>query len=323
MFCFLSDNTDPFFNIASEEFLLKNYEEDIVLLYINEPCVIVGKHQNTLAEINYRYVTENQIKVIRRISGGGTVYHDNGNLNFTFITSGQQGNLVNFKRYTQPIVDSLNRAGINAQLENKNNLYVDGIKISGNAEHIYKNRVLHHGTLLFSVNLQALSEALRFTQGKYIDKAVKSISSNLANIGSLSGKIQDIVDLQKNLIDYIKNEAVDFQLITFKDYELCKIASLIKEKYSTWDWNFGYSPDYEFHNKVQIKNIHLEIKLFVAKGIIEDSEIKIDGQLNEKLSKLLRKTRHEKNEIVKILNQSNSGIEFSEEEINNLIWEFF
>jgi len=168
-------HTDPWFNIAAEEYFLKNFQEDIFMLWQNEASIIVGKHQNTLAEINYPYVKENGIPVIRRISGGGTVFHDLGNLNFTFIQNGEKGKLVDFRKFTDPILAVLNKMGVPAVFEGKNDLRVDGLKISGNAEHVFKNRVLHHGTLLFSSVLNDLGKALKVKTDRFTDKAVKSI----------------------------------------------------------------------------------------------------------------------------------------------------
>ena len=153
-------NTDPWFNLATEEFVLKNFDEDTFMLWRNAPSIIVGKHQNTLAEINLDYVKKNNIKVVRRLSGGGAVFHDLGNINFTFIKTGENGNLIDFKKYTEPILEVLLKMGINARFEGRNDLTIEGKKFSGNAEHIWKNRVLHHGTLLFSSHMANLSEAL-------------------------------------------------------------------------------------------------------------------------------------------------------------------
>ncbi|HRC66441.1 MAG TPA: lipoate--protein ligase family protein, partial [Bacteroidales bacterium] len=148
MFCINNQNTNPYFNLASEEYLLKNYEEDVFMLWRNEPSIIIGKHQNALAEINIEYVKENHIKVVRRITGGGAVFHDLGNLNFTFISNSPNSKpVMNFKKYTQPIVDVLVNLGVDARFEGRNDIVIDGKKISGNAECVYKNRFLHHGTI--------------------------------------------------------------------------------------------------------------------------------------------------------------------------------
>ena len=150
MLCIISPYTSPYFNLAAEEYLLKCFQEDVFLLYRNIPSIVVGKHQNTLAEINLPFVQEQDILVARRISGGGTVFHDLGNLNFAFFTTGKEGDLVNYKRATMPIIEALGKMGLEAKLGQRNELLLKKLKISGTASHVWKKRVLHHGTLLFS-----------------------------------------------------------------------------------------------------------------------------------------------------------------------------
>jgi lipoate-protein ligase A len=156
MFCIITESDDPSFNLAVEELLLKNRNNEYLILGINKPSVIIGKHQSAHREINTRFVTENNIPVIRRISGGGTVFHDKGNLNFTFIRQSEAGKQIDFRKYTKPVIDFLYSLGVEAKFEGKNDLKTDGLKISGNAEHVHRNRVLHHGTLLFSTSLEII-----------------------------------------------------------------------------------------------------------------------------------------------------------------------
>ena len=185
MICINPDTTDPFFNLAIEELLLKSYNEEYLLLYVNSPSVIIGKHQSGHREVNTRFVYENQIPVIRRISGGGTVFHDSGNLNFCFILRSEQGKQVDFRKYTQPVIDFLASIGVNASFEAKNDLKVDGLKISGNAEHIHGDRVLHHGTLLFSTSLDMLRKSIRKDPSNYISRAVVSNPSPVTNLNGI------------------------------------------------------------------------------------------------------------------------------------------
>ena len=182
MLCIKDSHTDPYFNIAADEYALKYLEDDCFMLWRNEPSIIVGKHQNTLAEINVDYVMKNNIKVVRRISGGGAVFHDLGNLNFTFVKNAGEDAQGDFRKFTQPILDVLQSMGINAKFEGRNDLTIDGKKFSGNAESIWKNRVLHHGTLLFSAVMTDLSAALKVNPLKFQDKAVKSVRSRVTNI---------------------------------------------------------------------------------------------------------------------------------------------
>lgn len=292
--------TDPYFNIASEEYLLKNFSENIFLLYTNSPSIIVGKHQNTMAEINHEFVAKKRIPVIRRLSGGGTVYHDFGNINYTFITNGSEGNLVDFKKHTQPIVDVLKSLGIDARIGGKNDIRVGDRKISGNAEHIYKNRVLHHGTLLFNSNLDELNESIKVNLDAYTDKAVKSIRSHVANIAEYLNKDISIEQFKAMLILHIKTlfpNAFDYQ---FTPSNIDSINELIATKFSTWEWNFGYSPSYVLNRQLSIKNEFWNIEINVERGIIIKVAIKGNSSISksiEELEKLIVGCIHEKKEM--------------------------
>jgi lipoate---protein ligase len=270
MLCIVNESTNAYFNIASEEYLLKNMEEDCFMLYINEPSIIAGKHQNTIAEINYPFVKEHNIKVVRRLSGGGSVFHDLGNLNFTFIVNGKEGNLIDFRKYTLPIIEILAKLGIEAKFEGRNDLTIDGKKFSGNAEHIWKNRILHHGTLLFSSVMSSLTEALNVNPAKFQDKAVKSIRSRVTNISDHLSAPITVMEFRKMVLDHIVSTNANAQLYKFTDKDTASIQQLTDEKYSTWEWNFGYSPDYNFHKELKTNGGFLEVYLDVNKGFIKN-----------------------------------------------------
>lgn len=304
-------NTNPYFNIAAEEYLLKEFGEDIFMLYINEPSIVAGKHQNMMAEVNYRFVTENNIPVIRRISGGGTVYHDLGNLNFLFISNSKAGNQIDFKRYTQPIIDVLLDLGIDAKLEGKNDIRVGGIKISGNAEHVFKNRVLHHGTLLVSSDLNNLSQALKVQEGKYTDNAVKSIRSKVTNLNAIDARIQ-IKPLKELIFKKVREScSQNFDNYELSDTDKTKIEALVTEKYQTWEWNFGYSPKYSFKNSFENYSIYLEVE----EEEIKKAELIIKGESSETLNEKLKGVKHIFKEVHTFLkNNSISGLSS---------WDFF
>ena len=190
MFLINLETHDPFFNLALEEVLLKSRQEDYLILYINDPSVIIGKHQAAHREVNTKFITENKIPVIRRISGGGTVFHDRGNLNFTFIRQSEEGKQIDFRKYTKPVIDFLVSLGIDARFEGKNDIKVDGLKISGNAEHVYRNRVLHHGTLLFSSSIHMLKNSIRSDKSCYTTRAVDSNPASVMNLNEKIDKIQ-------------------------------------------------------------------------------------------------------------------------------------
>ncbi len=150
MLCIYLKNTNPYFCLAAEEYFLKNFDDDIFMLWQSDDTIVVGKHQNALGEINYRFVRKNNITVARRISGGGTVFHDSGNVNFSFIKNVKSSAEISFKQFTEPVVNTLAKLDIIATTSGRNDLLIEGKKISGNAEHIFKKRVLHHGTLLYN-----------------------------------------------------------------------------------------------------------------------------------------------------------------------------
>jgi lipoate-protein ligase A len=269
-------NTDPYFNLATEEYVLKNFDKDVFMLWRNAPSIIVGKHQNTLAEINVEYVKQNNIPVVRRLSGGGAVFHDLGNLNFTFIRNGTSENLIDFRRYTEPILEVLLKMGIAAKFEGRNDLTIDGRKFSGNAEHIWKNRVLHHGTLLFSAHMPNLAQALTADPLKFQDKAVKSVRSRVTNISEHLKEPMDVQQFESMIEEHIITMYPDARLVELSKEDHEKIHNLVRDKYMTWEWNFGYSPNYNFRKIVRTeKSGTIEFDLDVHNGTIQ--HIKIFG----------------------------------------------
>lgn len=282
MFCIHLKNTDPFFCLAAEEYLLKNFAEDIFMLWKSNDTVVVGKHQNALAEINYPFVRENNIKVARRISGGGAVFHDAGNVNFAYMKNVSSPAEISFKQFTAPVVDALAHLKVTATTSGRNDLLIEGLKVSGNAEHVYKNRVLHHGTLLYNSNLESLGQAIKVAPGKYASKAVQSNRSPVANILPFLKKEMSIEAFMQFLLDFqlTKNKARFYEL-TEADKE--NIQRLTEEKFKMWEWNFGYSPKYSFQNQLEIDGMELLIRLKVVKGII--SEVEVGGSyFSEKVS---------------------------------------
>jgi len=274
MLCIHLKNTDPYFCLATEEYLMKNFQEDVFILWQSEKAVVVGKHQNLLGEINYPFVRENNIALCRRISGGGTVFHDTGNVNFTFIKNVKSPAEISFKMFTAPVVDALAKLGITATTSGRNDLLIDGLKISGNAEHVFKNRVLHHGTLLFNSDLKNLGQAIKVAPGKYESKAVQSNRSPVANISQFL-KIPMTTGEFIQFLLAVQLENLENSLYYLNENNLLAIEKLSAEKFKTWEWNFGYSPKYTFKNEVEIEGKLLKIEMQVEKGKI--SELKIGG----------------------------------------------
>jgi len=275
MFCIISPYSNPYFNLASEEYLLKSFQEDVFLLYRNIPSIVVGKHQNTLAEINLPFVQEREILVARRISGGGTVFHDQGNLNFAFFTSGKEGDLVNYKRATRPIIEALKEMGLDVRLGKRNELLLDGLKISGTASHVFKKRVLNHGTLLFSSEMENMSEALNTTKERFTDRAVKSVRSKVTNISDHLTTHMDMEMFQERIMGHFLQWNKSAKTYRFSETDIREITALRDSKFSTWEWNFGYSPKYQFSKSISFSTGRIDLHMNVEKGVIR--ELKIEG----------------------------------------------
>ena len=316
-------NTDPYFNLATEEYVLKEIRDDSFMLWRNAPSIIVGKHQNTLAEINLDYVKKNGIAVVRRLSGGGAVFHDLGNINFTFIKTGEDDNLIDFRKYTEPILEVLVKLGIDARFEGRNDLTIEGKKFSGNAEHIWKNRVLHHGTLLFSSHMPDLSRALNADPVKFRDKAVKSVRSRVTNISGHLKVPMDVMQFAELIQDHMVKKYPDANFYDLTDEDHEKISDLVRTKYGTWEWNFGHSPKYNFTKILRTENSGtIEFNLDVKEGII--GGIRIFGDYfnkynTEDIESALTGIAHEESAIRKALARFNIGDYFNNLTIDEFI----
>ena len=326
MLCIHHHSTDPYSNIATDEYIFKNINEDCFMLWQNDNAIIVGKHQNTLAEINIDYVKEHDIKVVRRLSGGGAVYHDMGNLNYSFTKTGENTEMVDFKKYILPILEVLQGLGVDARFEGRNDLTIDGKKFSGNAEHVFKNKVLHHGTLLFTSEMKSVSGALKINPLKYSDKAVKSVPKRVTNISDHLKVPITLEEFTQKIMDHIIFTHDDCVLYEFTETDLKAIKKIRDEKYATWEWNYGKSPDYNFKKGIRTDGGTLEMNLDVEKGIIK--KVKIYGDFfNEKdISEIetgLENTPHEENEIRKVFNQYQIGKYFHNMTANDLLSAMF
>ena len=316
-----NDNTNPYFNFALEEYLLKKTDQDLFRLWMCDPCISVGKNQNTISEINSDYVRKNSIPIVRRQSGGGAVFHDLGNLNFTFISC-NNNSFSDFKRFTQPIIDLLKTLGINAEFSGRNDLLIDGKKFSGNAQYNYKNKVIHHGTLLFSSQISNLSNALKVKPIKLKSKGIKSVKSRVTNISEHLDKPMNISEFRDLIMNYVfsLNSNNSYFNLTEKDIE--NVNKLSKEKYSTWEWNFGNSPNYSLVNELRYIGGTLEFHLNVSKGFITD--IKFFGDFFGKkdisnVEDLLIGVKHEEESLKEKLNNINIDDYFLGSDVNVLV----
>ena len=307
MLLIYNEKTNPYFNLAMEEYLLKNFNEDMFILWRNDKSVIVGKNQNTLSEINLEYIKENSIPVVRRQSGGGAVFHDLGNINFTFISNNNES-FNDFKKFTTPIIELLKTLDINAEFSGRNDLLIDGCKFSGNAQYNYKNKVMHHGTLLFSSQISDLSNALKAKPLKFEGKGVKSVKARVTNISDHLKEPMDVLEFKDLIINHLSKTNPNNKYYNLSKLDIENINKLVEEKYSTWDWNFGYSPKYSLYNELKYPGGNVEFNLNVDKGIIKD--IKFFGDFFGKcdishIENLLSNTKHEEESIKNILNSIN------------------
>ena len=261
-------NKDPRINLAIEEYLIKSVapKEEILMFYINKPSIIIGRNQNTIQEINVDYVQEHDIIVVRRLSGGGAVYHDLGNLNFSFIAPNSPGNFHNFRKFTQPVIKVLMKMGVPAELSGRNDILADGKKISGNAQYVSGPRMVSHGTLLWNTDLSVVGEALRVKQAKIESKGIKSVRSRVANITEyLPENPPDIMTFRQMIIDGVNSETpLEEYVLTENDWE--NIHQLSQERYQTWEWNFGKSPAFDIQREIRYGGGCVEAWLDVSRG---------------------------------------------------------
>jgi lipoate-protein ligase A len=305
---------DPFFNLALEEVLLKRRKEDYLIIGSNDLSVIIGKHQAAHREVNTKFVTENKIPVIRRISGGGTVFHDPGNLNFTFIRQSEEGKQIDFRKYTKPVIDFLGSLGVYAKIEGKSDIKVDGLKVSGNAEHVYRNRVLHHGTLLFSASIDMLRNSIRTDKSFYITRAVGSNPSSIMNLSEKLKTLRNITEFREEMLHHFSVNMPDIEVSAISQQDTEDAVSLAENRYRSWEWNFAYGPEYVFKNTFLIKKKLHSCILEVREGIV--AKCTIDGSPDMiSVSDKLTGCRHMVSDFLNAFKEEN--IYISEEEIFN------
>src|SRR5690554_4374568 len=271
MITIINNNTNPHYNLAFEEYVFKNIEadEDIILLWQNAPAIIVGRNQNTFEEINHQYVKENNIYVVRRPSGGGAVYHDLGNLNFTFITSNVKENLNNYEKFAIPVIKALNELGVPAEFAGRNDILVDGMKISGNAQTYYKQRMLHHGTILFSVDLNMIAKVLQVKADKIASKGIKSTRSRVTNILPYLKEKITMEQLKHHLLTFfLKTDNIAEKTLKLTEEDYKNIKNLTNEKYNKWEWNFGESPKMEIQKSRRYAGGNVEFNFNIESGKI-------------------------------------------------------
>lgn len=298
-----SKSNDPYYNLALEEYLFNNCKEECFILWQNDNTIVVGKYQNTIEEISAPYVKEKQIKVVRRLSGGGAVYHDMGNVNFTFIAPKSEANTFCFEHFTQNIIDLLAEFEIKADFNSRNDLVIEGKKFSGNSQYVKNGKVLHHGTLLFDSNLEVLVNALNVSGLKIESKAIKSIHERVTNIKDYMETEISLDQFKAAIKNHIckKNKAAEYEISTEEEQAVCLLRD---QKYNTWEWNYGESPKCNIIKKGKTDGGVVQIKLEVENGYIKEAKIFGDFFADE---------------IFLVVKQELIGCQYSEEGVRSVI----
>lgn len=311
-----NDDNRPQFNLALEQYVFDSLDQfdEIFLLWINEPSIIVGKNQNTIQEINLDYIKENNINVVRRLSGGGAVYHDYGNLNYTIISKSKETSAFNFEAFSQPVIEVLAKLGVRAEFSGRNDITIDGKKFCGNAQYMKKGKVLHHGAMLFDTDLEVLGKALKVSKDKIESKGVKSVRSRVTNIRDHLKEDITVEDFKQLLLEHMfkGNREIEEYKLTEEDY--ANINKLMEERYATWEWNFGSSPDFNIEKSRRFPSGKVETKIDVHEGIIKGIKIYGDffggGEISDVESKFIG-IKYREDEISKVLDNIDIGYYFS------------
>lgn len=266
---------NPFYNIALEAYAFRELrdEDELFILWINEPTIVIGKHQNAIEEINKAYTDEHGIHVVRRLSGGGAVYHDLNNLNYTIISNKTQEGAFDFKTFSQPVIETLADLGVTASFTGRNDLEIDGKKFCGNAQAYYKGRMMHHGCLLFDVDMTVLGNALQVSKDKIESKGVKSVRARVTNILDELLEKMTVEAFSEQLLNKIKEQYPDMTEYVLSEADLENIQNLADNQFATWDWTYGKSPDYTIKRSVRYPAGKLTSYVKVEKSVITGLKI--------------------------------------------------
>lgn len=298
---------DPHFNLALEEYVIRHLDlgQNVFMLWQNEPSVIIGRNQNTIEEINAKYIKENRINVVRRLSGGGAVYHDSGNLNFTFIMQDQKDEVNDFRKFTDPVIKVLQSLGIPAEFSGRNDITIEGKKFSGNAQYACNNRLLHHGTILYNSDLSVVQNALNVRIDKIESKGIKSVRSRVTNVAPYLKEPLSI-DAFKDILVQSILETNDVSTMTYQltEQDLEKIQEIMEKRYLTWEWNYGESPAFDMQKVRKYEGGLLDLRVQADNGKI--TGLKIYGDFFGKYE-------------VSELEQSLIHVQYTEEAVRNLL----
>ncbi len=264
-----SPSNDAFFNMALEEYLFEGLppDDDYFMLWQNQNAIVVGRYQNTAEELDAAYVKEHGIQVVRRLSGGGAMYQDLGNLNFTFVVNQNASKTLDFSVFIQPVVRALAQMGVTAQQSSRNDITIDGKKFSGNSQYNKRGRTMHHGTLLFNSNLGRIGSALRVRAEKIESKGVKSVRSRVTNIAPYLPASMELNDFKRLLVAEMFS-AGGVSRFDLTEADLCAAQKLRDEKYATWEWNWGRSPAFGMRKYRRYPFGGVTAQLSVSDGLV-------------------------------------------------------
>ena len=276
------NNYDASLNIALETYLVENrlVDEPILLFYINDPSIIVGRNQNTIEEVNQAYVEEKGIRVVRRMSGGGAVYHDRGNFSFCFIKD-DDGSFRDFASFTQPVIQALHKMGAKgAELKGRNDLLIEDKKFSGNAMYAKNGRMTAHGTILFDADLDEVTKALKPRKEKFESKGIKSVRSRVTNIKPcVSPEYQKLTTEEFRdllLLEIFGVESRDqVKELKLTEADWAKVREIQAERFGNWDWNYGQSPAFAIQMSQKFPFGFVDFRFNVEQGVIK--EVKVYG----------------------------------------------
>ncbi len=271
----VNNSHNPAYNVALEAYAFRELlaEDELFILWINEPTIVIGKHQNAIEEINKTYTDEHGIHVVRRLSGGGAVYHDLNNLNYTIISNKSQEGAFDFKTFSQPVIETLADLGVAANFTGRNDLEIDGKKFCGNAQAYYKGRMMHHGCLLFDVDMTVLGNALQVSKDKIESKGVKSVRTRVTNILDELPEKMTVEAFSNQLLNKMKESYPDMTEYVFSDDELKNIQALADQQFGTWDWTYGEAPEYTIKRSVRYPAGKITTYANVEKSVIKGIKI--------------------------------------------------
>ena len=271
----VNNSHNPAYNVALEAYAFRDLlaEDELFILWINEPTIVIGKHQNAIEEINKNYTDEHGIHVVRRLSGGGAVYHDLNNLNYTIISNKSQEGAFDFKTFSQPVIETLADLGVTATFTGRNDLEIDGKKFCGNAQAYYKGRLMHHGCLLFDVDMTVLGNALQVSKDKIESKGVKSVRARVTNILDELPEKMTVEAFSNQLLNKMKESYPDMTEYVFSDDDLKNIQALADQQFGTWDWTYGEAPEYTIKRSVRYPAGKITTYANVEKSVIKGMKL--------------------------------------------------